>query len=223
MKKRISKTKLYFVSFVIVVTTIFLIIWMTRKESLYEASRKIHHAVWDGNVRLLMNYMKDSEIELNQLTEDNLKKFCDNIFRKNLEGFTPDDQISFEMMESVGALLSSRVYKHPDGRVTALHLAVYKTDGKPIVGTLISQMLMTILYTQIDDRTKPMPSGKEQMLFHAQAIDKILSQLQNTGLPGLVREQRDGSYRLFTWDQFKHYWLELAQRETELKNSSFQR
>ncbi len=215
MKKSASKTKLYFISFIFIIAVFFLIIWLMRKESLYEVSRKIHHAVWDGNVRLLMNYMKDSEIELNQLTEDNFKNFCDNIFRKHLEGFTPDDQISFEMMDSVGALLSSRVYKHPDGRVTALHLAVYKTDGKPIADALISQMLMTILYTQIEDPSKPMPSGKEQMLFHAHAIDKLLPQLQNTGLPGLVREQRDGKYRLFTWDQFKNYWLDAYNKQAQ--------
>lgn len=213
--KKSSKQFKVFLSITILVSAvIFLYIWLTRTESLYQATKRLHEAVWNGDVDVIMRYMRDDEIEMNQLTRENFKNFVDTIFKKNLEGFTPDKNIDYDMIESTGVLTSSRIYRHPDGRFTALYLLVYKTDKNPIVRRLIEQMLFTVIYTHTDP-TKPLPTGKEQMLFNAETIDKMLSDLQKTGLPGIVRKERDDSYRFYSWDQWKNYWLNAYNKRAQ--------
>lgn len=206
-KRKISKHFKYLSLIVLISAVVFLYIWLTRAESLYQATKRLYDAAWNGDVDVIMRYMRDDEIEMNQLTRENFKNFVDNIFKKRLEGFTPEKNIDYEMIENTGVLTSSRIYRHPDGRFTALYLLVYKTDKNPIVRSLVEQMLFTTIYTYADP-TKPLPTGKDQMLFNAETISKLLSDLQRTGLPGLVKKQKDGSYRLYTWDQFMNYWLD---------------
>ena len=196
-KQRTNKRRLIVILFLLASATTIFVLWWTRAESLYQATNRIYNAVRNGDVNVLMSYMKNDEIELNQLTRENFQSFYDNVFKKNLDGFVPEDNIGFTMVESMGALFSSRNYNHPDGRVITLSLVVYKTDGKPIIKTLIKDMLITVLYTQTDP-SKPKPSGKEQMTFFAEAIRNILDDLQKTRLPGVVSKRRDGKPCLYT-------------------------
>ncbi len=43
----------------------------------------------------------------------------------------------------------------------------------------------------------------------------ILSDLQKTGLPGIVRKEKDDTYRFYTWDQWKNYWLDAYNKRAQ--------